>query len=183
MTNTTERLVHGGDAALCQTTLTTCFTTGPAVCYWHCPLSMREAMSRSVHGTRGSTGYETTPPVRLETAVAYLPNHMSKLHEIFRACYRRPWAARSSSDDKDGRPWTWRSNDATALAGYAVRDSCLSEARGNYVPEPPYLRETKTYHSQPLESTRHAGNYLVPLSVRPIFIYFLLLQKLICQIT
>jgi len=57
-----------------------------------------------------------------------------------------------------------------------------TEARGNYVPEPPYLRETKTYHSQPLESTRHAGNYLVPLSVRPIFIYFLL-QKLICQIT
>ena len=30
-----------------------------------------------------------------------------------------------------------------------------TEARGNYLPEPPYLRETKTYHSQPLESTRH----------------------------
>jgi len=27
-----------------------------------------------------------------------------------------------------------------------------TEARGNYLPEPPYLRETKTYHSQPLES-------------------------------
>jgi len=39
-----------------------------------------------------------------------------------------------------------------------------TEARGgNYLPEPPYLRETKTYHSQPLESTRHAGNYFVPL--------------------
>ena len=48
-----------------------------------------------------------------------------------------------------------------------------TEARGSHLPEPPYLRETKTYHSQPLESTRHAGNYFVPLSVRPIFIYFL----------
>jgi len=55
-----------------------------------------------------------------------------------------------------------------------------TEARGNYLPEPPYLRETDTYHSQPLESIRHAGNYFVPLSVRPIFIF--LLQKL-CQIT
>ena len=55
-----------------------------------------------------------------------------------------------------------------------------TEARGNYLPEPPYLRETKTYHSQPLESIRHAGNYFVPISIRPIF-YFLL-QKL-CQIT
>ena len=45
------------------------------------------------------------------------------------------------------------------------------EARGNYVPEPPYLPETKTYHSQPLESIRHAGNYFVPLSIRPIFIF------------
>ena len=27
-----------------------------------------------------------------------------------------------------------------------------TEARGNYLPGPPYLRETKTYHSQPLES-------------------------------
>jgi len=26
-----------------------------------------------------------------------------------------------------------------------------TEARGNYVPEPPYFRETKTYHSQPLD--------------------------------
>ena len=49
-----------------------------------------------------------------------------------------------------------------------------TEAGGNYLPEPPYLRETKTYHSQPLESIRHghAGNYFVPLSIRPIFIFF-----------
>ena len=47
-----------------------------------------------------------------------------------------------------------------------------TEARGNYLPEPPYLRETKTYHSQPLESTRHAGNYFVPTSIRLIFIFF-----------
>jgi len=46
------------------------------------------------------------------------------------------------------------------------------EARGNYLPEPPYLRETTTYHSQPLESIRHAGNYFVPLSIRPTFIFF-----------
>jgi len=51
-----------------------------------------------------------------------------------------------------------------------------TEARGNYLPKPPYLRETKTYHSQPLESIRHDGNYFVPLSIRPIFIF--LLQKL-----
>ena len=56
-----------------------------------------------------------------------------------------------------------------------------TKARGNYLLEPPYLRETKIYHSQPLESIRHAGNYFVPISIRPIFIYFLL-QKL-CQIT
>jgi len=47
-----------------------------------------------------------------------------------------------------------------------------TEARGNYLPEPPYLLETKTYHSQPLKSIRHAGNYFVPLSIRPIFIFF-----------
>ena len=46
------------------------------------------------------------------------------------------------------------------------------EPRGNYLPEPPYLRETKTYHSQPVESIRHAGNYFAPLSTRPIFIFF-----------
>jgi len=65
-----------------------------------------------------------------------------------------------------------------------------TEARGNYLPEAPYLRETKTYlnysayacervdtrqwhewHSQPLESTRHAGNYFVPISIRPIFMF------------
>ena len=45
-----------------------------------------------------------------------------------------------------------------------------TEARGNYFPEPLYLRETKTYHSQPLESTRHAGNYFVPMSIRLIFV-------------
>jgi len=44
-----------------------------------------------------------------------------------------------------------------------------TEARDNYFPEPSYLRETKTYHSQPLESIRHAGNYFVPISIRPIF--------------
>ena len=27
------------------------------------------------------------------------------------------------------------------------------------------------WHSQPLESTRHAGNYFVPLSIQPIFIF------------
>jgi len=49
-----------------------------------------------------------------------------------------------------------------------------TEARGNYFPDPPYLRETKTYHSQPVDSIRHAGNYFVPLSIglRPIFIFF-----------
>jgi len=36
-----------------------------------------------------------------------------------------------------------------------------TEARGNYLPEPPYLRETKTYHSQPVESIRHAGNFFI----------------------
>ena len=44
----------------------------------------------------------------------------------------------------------------------------------------PLTCETKTYHSQPVESIRHAGNYFVPISIRPIFIF--LLQKL-CQIT
>ena len=47
-----------------------------------------------------------------------------------------------------------------------------TETHGNYLPEPPYLRETNTYHSQPLESIRHAGSYFVPLSVRPIFNFF-----------
>jgi len=48
-----------------------------------------------------------------------------------------------------------------------------AEARDNYLPEPPYLRETKTYHSQPLESTRHAGNYFVNTAH-----FYHLLQKL-----
>ena len=47
-----------------------------------------------------------------------------------------------------------------------------NRGRGTYLPEPPYLRETKTYHSQPFESIRHAGNYFVPISIRPIFIFF-----------
>ena len=58
----------------------------------------------------------------------------------------------------------WESGTGTPSAGLMP-----TEARGSYLPEPPYLRETKTYHSQPLESTRHAGNYFVPLSIRPIF--------------
>ena len=36
----------------------------------------------------------------------------------------------------------------------------------------PLLTRAKTYHSQPFESIRHAGNYFVPLSIRPIFIFF-----------
>jgi len=46
-----------------------------------------------------------------------------------------------------------------------------TEARGNYLPKPPYLRETKTYHSQPLESIRHAGNYFVLYQYGP-FLFF-----------
>jgi len=57
-----------------------------------------------------------------------------------------------------------------------------TEARGNYLPEPPYLRETKTYHSQPLESTRHASWQLFRPVINTAHFYFLLLQKL-CQIT
>ena len=30
-----------------------------------------------------------------------------------------------------------------------------TDARGNYLPKPPYLRETKTYHSPPVESIRY----------------------------
>jgi len=49
-----------------------------------------------------------------------------------------------------------------------------TEARGNYLPEPPYLRETKTYHSQPVESIQHAGNFFyIQLSIRPIIIFLL----------
>ena len=63
--------------------------------------------------------------------------------------------------------------DAAALRPFSAGLGLMpTEARGNYFPEPPYLRETKTYHSQPLESTRHAGNYFVPISTRPIFIFF-----------
>jgi len=35
-------------------------------------------------------------------------------------------------------------------------------------------RQWHEWHSQPLESTRHAGSYFVPISIRPIFV---LLQK------
>jgi len=48
-----------------------------------------------------------------------------------------------------------------------------TEARGNYLPEPPYLRETKTYHShQPVESMRHAGNFLYPAINTAHFYFF-----------
>ena len=33
-------------------------------------------------------------------------------------------------------------------------------------------RQWHEWHSQPLESTGHAGNYFVPLSIRSIFIFF-----------
>ena len=56
-----------------------------------------------------------------------------------------------------------------------------TEARGNYLPEPPYLRETKTYHSQPVESIRHAGNFFLYPAINTAHLYFLL-QKL-CQMT
>jgi len=61
-----------------------------------------------------------------------------------------------------------------------------TEARGKYLPEAPYLRETnldlsklyacervdtRQWHSQPLESTRHAGNYFVPISIRTILFF------------
>ena len=47
-----------------------------------------------------------------------------------------------------------------------------TEARGNYFPEPPYLRETKTYHSQPLESTRHASWQLFRPAINTVHFYF-----------
>jgi len=71
-----------------------------------------------------------------------------------------------------------------------------TEARGNYLPDAPYLRETKTYlnymhasestldngtsgtASHALESTRHAGNYFVINTAH----FYVLLQKL-CQMT
>ena len=48
------------------------------------------------------------------------------------------------------------------------------KARGNYLPEPPYLRETKTYHSQPDESIglRHAGNFSYPAINTAHFYFF-----------
>jgi len=54
-----------------------------------------------------------------------------------------------------------------------------TEARGNYLPEPAYLRYTKTYHShQPLESIRHAGYYFVPISILNTAHFYFLLHKL-----
>jgi len=47
-----------------------------------------------------------------------------------------------------------------------------SEARGNYLPGPPYLRETKTYHSQPVESIRHAGNFFISRYQYGPFLFF-----------
>jgi len=51
------------------------------------------------------------------------------------------------------------------------------EARGSYLPEPPYLRETKTYHSQPLTTCWQ----LFRPDINTAHFYFFL-QKL-CQIT
>jgi len=52
-----------------------------------------------------------------------------------------------------------------------------TEARGNYLPEPPYLRETKTFHSQPLESIRHAaGNISSRYQYGPFLCYVKLLD-------
>ena len=47
------------------------------------------------------------------------------------------------------------------------------EARGNYFPKPlTYARQRPSQPaSQPLESTRHDGNYFVSLSIRPVFIF------------
>ena len=56
-------------------------------------------------------------------------------------------------------------------SGVAMRSQGQWRVNANRGPGPPYLRETKTHHSQPIESTRHAGNYFVPLSIRPIFIF------------
>ena len=58
-----------------------------------------------------------------------------------------------------------------------TRDKDLSKL---YACERVDTRQWHEWHSQPLELTRHAGNYFVPISIRPIFIF--LLQKL-CQIT
>jgi len=54
---------------------------------------------------------------------------------------------------------------------------------------PTYVRQTKLYacervdsrqwhewHGQPLESIRHAGSYFVPISIRPIFIFFVVAE-------
>ena len=55
--------------------------------------------------------------------------------------------------------------------------SMPTEARGNYLPEPPYLRETKTYHShQPVESMRHAGNFLYPAINTAHFYFFVVAE-------
>ena len=92
------------------------------------------------------------------------------------SCIRCGLSARWHNDCR----WRFQENNENKLLPGTSAGLMPTEARGNYVPEPPYLRETKTYHNQPLESIRHAGNYFVPISVRPIFIS--LLRKL-CQIT
>ena len=50
-----------------------------------------------------------------------------------------------------------------------TRDRDLSKL---YACERVDTRQWHEWHSQPLESTRHAGNYFVPISIRPIFIFF-----------
>ena len=58
-----------------------------------------------------------------------------------------------------------------------------TEARGNYLPELPYLLETKTYHSPPVESIRYDmlavissryqyGFYHINININIIFIFF-----------
>jgi len=69
-------------------------------------------------------------------------------------------------------------------ASFASAGLMPTEARGNYLPEPHYLRESKTYHSQPLESIPSDTTcwQLFRPAINTAHFYFLLLQKL-CQIT
>jgi len=50
-----------------------------------------------------------------------------------------------------------------------TRDKDLSKL---YACERVDTRQWHEWHSQPLESTRHAGNYFVLISIRPIFLFF-----------
>jgi len=54
-----------------------------------------------------------------------------------------------------------------------------TEASGNYLPEPPYLRESKTYHSQPLESIPSDTTcwQLFRPAINTAHFYFLLLHS------